>query len=142
MKTHIPKYMLGLVLCIAVTMLTACASTSYSTPTPAPSNTTPPSDGQAVTVNISALNYRFDTNNITVPAGANVTMIFDNKEAVPHNVAIYTSPAATDVIFKGEVITGPQTITYNFTAPTTPGNYFFRCDVHPTVMTGTFTVTP
>lgn len=144
MKTHFIKYVLGIVLFIAITMLTACASTSYSTPTPAPApnNTPPPSGGQAVTVNISALNYRFDTNKVTVPAGASVTMIFDNKEAVPHNVAIYTTPAATDVIFKGEVITGPQTITYNFTAPTTPGNYFFRCDVHPTVMTGTFTVTP
>ena len=141
MKRRFGKYMLGLVLCIAVIILTACGPTSYSTPAPAPNNAPPPSGGQAVTVNISALNYRFDTNNITVPAGANVTMIFDNKEAVPHNVAIYTSPSATDVIFQGEVITGPKTITYNFTAPTTPGDYFFRCDVHPTVMTGTFTVT-
>ena len=103
-------------------------------PAPAPG-------GQAVTVNISSLNYRFDKSNISVPAGANVTIVYENKEAVPHNVAIYTTPAATQVIFKGEVITGPKTITYNFTAPTTPGDYFFRCDVHPTVMTGTFTVT-
>jgi plastocyanin len=142
MKAHFGKQALILILGLTVAVLTACTSTSYSTPTPGTGNPPAPAPGgQAVTVNISALNYRFDKSNITVPAGANVTMVFDNKEAVPHNVAIYTTPAATEVIFKGEVITGPKTITYNFTAPTTPGAYFFRCDVHPAVMTGTFTVT-
>lgn len=151
MKAYSKKHALVLILGVMVAVLTACTSTSYSTPTPTPTlpstptqdaNTTPapaPS-GQAVTVNISAMNYRFDKSTITVPAGANVTMVFDNKEAVPHNVAIYTTSAANEVIFKGEIITGPKTITYNFTAPTTPGDYFFRCDVHPAVMTGTFTV--
>lgn len=37
-------------------------------------------------------------------------------------------------------MTGPATTTYTFTAPSTPGTYFFRCDVHPTVMTGQFIV--
>jgi plastocyanin len=158
MKEYSKKHALVLILGLMVAVLTACTSTSYSTPTPMPMHTpTPPSPsmptqdantppaqvpgGQSVTVNISALNYRFDKSNITVPSGANVTMVFDNKEAIPHNVAIYTTSAATEVIFKGEVITGPKTISYNFIAPTAPGDYFFRCDVHPTVMTGTFTVT-
>lgn len=148
MKLYFGKQALVLALGLMVVVLTACTSTPYSTPSPIPPpaiNTAPapaPAPiGQAVTVNISALNYRFDKSNITVPAGANVTMVFDNKEAVPHNVAIYTTSAATQVIFKGEVITGPKIITYNFTAPTTSGDYFFRCDVHPTVMIGTFTVT-
>lgn len=142
MKAYSKKYALVLMLGLMVALLTACMSTSYSTPTQdASTPPAPAAGGQAVTVNISALNYRFDKSNITVPAGANVTMVFDNKDAVPHNVAIYTTPAATEVIFKGEIITGPKTITYNFTAPATPGDYFFRCDVHPTVMTGTFTVT-
>jgi plastocyanin len=146
MRQYSKKHALVLILGVMVAMLTACTSTPYSapTPTPPPDTSTPPAPapgGQAVTVNISALNYRFDKSNITVPAGANVTMVFDNKEAVPHNVAIYTTSAAIEVIFKGEVITGPKTITYTFTAPTTPGDYFFRCDVHPAVMTGTFTVT-
>jgi len=142
MKAYSKKHALVLILGLMVAMLTACTYTPYSTPTQ--DTSTPPAPaagGQAVAVNISSLNYRFDKNNITVPAGANVTMVFDNKDAVPHNVAIYTTPAATEVIFKGEIITGPKTITYNFMAPATPGDYFFRCDVHPTVMTGTFTVT-
>ena len=83
----------------------------------------------------------FDQSTITVPAGASVTMNFDNKDSgVPHNFALYTDSSASKSIFVGQIITGPATITYKFTAPTTPGNYFFRCDVHPTAMTGTFVV--
>jgi len=144
MKKHVNKFLLILILILAATMSVACTSAQYNT-TPSGNNAASPSApspaSQKVTVNISALNYRFDTNNITVPAGADVTVIFNNKEAIPHNVAFYTSSAATEVIFRGDVISGPKSITYNFKAPTTPGTYFFRCDVHPTTMTGTFTVT-
>ena len=95
-----------------------------------------------MTISISAKNIAFDTKNITVPAGADVTVIFDNQDSgIPHNFAVYTTPAATSLIFRGDVVTGPKTIPYNFMAPTTPGTYFFRCDIHPTIMTGTFTVT-
>ena len=32
---------------------------------------------------------------------------------------------------------GPNDVErVSFTAPSTPGRYFFRCDVHPTLMTG------
>lgn len=58
---------------------------------------------------------------------------------MPHNIAFYTSPATT-VIYKGKTTTGVATITYTFDAPTTPGTYFFRCDVHPNTMTGEFIV--
>lgn len=142
MKRIFGKQALVLVLGVTVALLTACTSASYTIPTS--DTNTPPTTapvGQAVTVDISAQNIAFDKNTITVPAGANVTLVFNNKEAIPHNVAIYTTEAATEVIFVGQVITGPKTITYNFTAPTTPGTYFFRCDVHPSMMKGSFIVT-
>jgi plastocyanin len=83
----------------------------------------------------------FDKKVITVYAGSSVTIYFDNRDTVPHNFALYGTPSATlPAIFQGQVVTGPGTITYKFLAPVTPGNYFFRCDVHPGVMTGTFTV--
>jgi len=59
---------------------------------------------------------------------------------IPHNFAVYTDSSATNTIFKGQVITGPETVTYTFTAPAQAGTYFFRCDIHPTVMTGQFIV--
>ena len=104
--------------------------------------TTPPATGGEVTVRLVAKNIAFDKSQITVPAGAQVTMQFDNQDAgVPHNFALYTDSHATTRIFVGDFITGPKMVTYTFTAPSTPGNYFFRCDVHPETMTGTFMVT-
>jgi plastocyanin len=73
-----------------------------------------------VTVNLSARNIAFDKSTITVPAGANVTMNFDNQESIPHNFALYDNSQAENVIFKGEVITGPRTIVYNFDALENP----------------------
>jgi cytochrome c oxidase subunit II len=106
---------------------------SSTPPTPAP--------GVHVMVDLMAQNIMFDKSTITVPAGAEVMINFDNKDAgVPHNFALYTDSSATTLIFRGNIITGPKTITYTFTAPATPGNYFFRCDVHPTMMTGTLVV--
>jgi len=76
-----------------------------------------------------------------VPAGANVTVNFDNMDdGIPHNVAVYTNASAAEEIFVGETITGPAQTTYTFTAPDEPGTYFFRCDVHPQQMTGDFIV--
>ncbi len=76
-----------------------------------------------------------------MPAGANVTVNFNNMDSgIPHNFAVYTNSSATEKIFVGEIITGPVTTTYNFTAPEKPGTYFFRCDVHPEQMRGDFVV--
>ena len=114
-------------------------STAAPTPTPTP---TPTETGQSVTVNLVAHNIAFNMSTITVPAGASVTVNFDNQDSgIPHNFAVYTNSSATTEIFRGQIITGPATTTYHFTAPSTPGTYFFRCDVHPTSMTGSFVVT-
>ncbi|MCX6669499.1 MAG: cupredoxin domain-containing protein [Methanothrix sp.] len=94
-----------------------------------------------VTVGLIAKSIAFNTSTITVPAGARVTVNFDNQDAnVPHNFAVYDSANAKTTIFKGNIITGPKMIAYTFDAPTTPGTYFFRCDIHPTIMTGKFVV--
>lgn len=85
----------------------------------------------------------FSTNTLSVPAGAQVTIDFTNMDmGIPHNFAVYTNSSATSPIFIGQTIAGPSSAIYQFTAPSQPGSYFFRCDVHPMMMTGTFTVTP
>ena len=97
--------------------------------------------GNATVVGLSAKDIAFNVSTITVPAGANVTVHFTNEDSgIPHNFAVYTDSSATEKIFSGEIITGPATTTYNFTAPDKPGTYFFRCDVHPVQMTGNFVV--
>ena len=117
-----------------VALVAGCAAKVTPTPTPSPST-----GGNTITV--TAAGMAFDTSTITVSAGAHVTITFiNNDNGVPHNIAFYTSSAATTVIYKGARITGVSTVTYTFDAPTTPGTYFFRCDVHPSTMTGQFIV--
>jgi plastocyanin len=96
-----------------------------------------------VTSNLTAQNlgFTFNTGTITVPRNAMVTVNFSNMDSgVLHNFAVYTDSSATQAIFVGNIINGPSSTTYTFTAPATPGNYFFRCDTHPLQMTGTFIV--
>ncbi len=94
-------------------------------------------------IHLQAQNIKFNLSSISVPAGSLVTVFFKNLDSgTPHNFAVYDSSAAATVIFKGTIITGVASTTYTFTAPTTPGTYFFRCDVHPTIMFGNFIVTP
>ena len=95
---------------------------------------------ERATVAIAAENFGFSTETITVGAGAEVTIEFDNRDdGVPHNVSVYTDASAAEAIFVGEIVTGPARVTYTFTAPSEPGTYFFRCDVHPS-MNGAFVV--
>ena len=111
------------------------------TGTPAPEATTAPA---AQTVEIAAIpRMKFDKDTITVKAGSQVTLKFTNNDAgVPHNWAAYTDSTASTPIpgAKTEICTGPCQKQITFTAPSQPGDYFFRCDVHPAVMTGTLVV--
>jgi plastocyanin len=84
-----------------------------------------PESSESMTIDLVAENVAFDKSQITVPAGAMVTIVFENKESIPHNFALYETSAATMSLFVGEIISGPQTIEYTFTAPMEPGDYFF-----------------
>lgn len=96
-----------------------------------------------VVVNIMAKNIAFNMSTITAPAGAQVTVNFNSQDSgIQHNIAFYTDSSAATTIYKGPITTGSNMTTFTFTAPSTPGTYFFRCDVHPTQMIGQFAVTP
>jgi len=116
--------------------IAATATPTATAPTgTSPAGATPPG------INLVAKDTAFNMNTISVPAGAMVTINFDNQDpGMPHNFSVYTDSSATKSIFIGKVVTGPNSTQYMFTAPATPGNYFFRCDVHPTIMTGTLEV--
>ena len=92
--------------------------------------------GEAVA--IAAQGLAFDTEELSLPSGAPSVIAFDNQDAAPHNVSIYTESGG-EALFQGEVITGPDQIDYEVPSQE-PGEYFFQCDVHPTTMTGTVTV--
>lgn len=152
LKNFVPVILL-IVLLIAAGC-TSTTTTSVPTTTSAPTSGTTimtsaltmvpttaiPGAGQTTQLTLVAKNYAFDRASIAVPAGSKVQLVLDNQDSgVPHNIAIYSSSAATTVIFKGEIITGPMKTTYTFDAPTSPGTYYFRCDLHPN-MNGQFIV--
>ncbi|HOZ43860.1 MAG TPA: cupredoxin domain-containing protein, partial [Methanoculleus sp.] len=117
------------------------AATTTTAATNATTGATTAAGGGTATVDLTAQNIAFDKSTITVPAGAEVTVNFDNQDSgIPHNFAVYTDSSASQSIFKGDTITGPATTTYTFTAPADPGTYYFRCDVHPEQMNGDFVV--
>jgi hypothetical protein len=90
---------------------------------------------------VVAKDLKFDRSSIAAGSGAPVTITLDNQDAgVLHNIAFYTTRAATTRIAVGELFAGVATKDLAFTAPSSGGNFFFRCDVHPDTMTGTFIV--
>jgi plastocyanin len=86
---------------------------------------------------VSAENNEFDSPTITLTTGETTTVFFRNLDAMPHNIAIYTDDSASESLFAGETITD-DAVTYEVPA-LEPGEYFFRCDLHPD-MVGTVVV--
>lgn len=78
----------------------------------------------------------FVPDRLRAPAGEPFVLAFRNQDdAVQHNVSIYADPSAEEPVFVGELVMGPTTVSYRAPAMG-PGDYFFRCDVHP-AMDGT-----
>ena len=118
--------------------------TPPETPTETASPTEPPDDGGGggggePVATIVAVNILFDPTSFTIPAGEPSVVTMDNQDGgIPHNIAIYTDDTATESLFVGEIVTGPVSIDYELPA-LDAGEYYFRCDVHPTTMFGTVT---
>lgn len=98
-------------------------------------------DGEGTRLEISAEDsLSFSTGSLAAPAGQSFTVVFDNQDDVePHNFAIYTDDSASELIDGTAIETGPikQELAVGGLEA---GEYFFKCDVHPTTMTGTLTV--
>lgn len=92
---------------------------------------------------VTAQSLKFDTDTIELIAGVPSSITFVNKDAgTAHNLSFYTSDPLKDPsaenLFKGDLVTGPATVTYQI-PPLEAGTYYFRCDVHP-AMNGTLVV--
>jgi plastocyanin len=85
----------------------------------------------------------FDTKCLATTAGTPFSVTFQNQDSTLHNFEIYTDSTGatrlggasglTDLVAPG------ASATYQVDA-LKAGSYFFRCDVHPAQMTGTFIV--
>ena len=88
---------------------------------------------------LAAADVQFDTDELKFPAGEEVTLPFTNEDSAPHNFSIYEDEAATKDLFVGQNVDGGGSTEYTI-PPLKKGEYFFRCDLHPTSMTGTVAV--
>ncbi len=91
---------------------------------------------------VDAASKGFEQTSLSAPAGTAFTLAFHNMDSgVTHNVEIFDGADATaPKVFSGTLITGGLTADYAV-GPLDAGTYFFHCQVHPTTMTGTLTVT-
>jgi len=107
---------------------------------PAPSGSpaaSPAASTSGNVVNQTALNLKFGSATLSAPANQAFTIHFDNQEAgLPHDIQI--KEPAGNVIFKGDLVTGPTAVDYAVKA-LPAGSYTFSCSIHP-AMTGTLTV--
>lgn len=123
--------------------------TATSSPLPSPSATPASSPTPAATCEPSgaalqetAKGIAFEKICLAAPAGRTFTIAFTNADAgIMHDIHIFSANPTQDPnaqsLFIGEIITGPQTVTYQVGA-LPAGTYFFHCDVHPLQMQGTF----
>jgi plastocyanin len=88
---------------------------------------------------VTAQNIQFSTSTITLPDQPSTLTFHNDDPGTMHNIGIYEDQAYTKEAFKGTIVTGVATATYRIPA-LTPGTYYFKCDIHPT-MTGTVEVT-
>lgn len=124
----------------AAVIVAGVVAAGFGSHAPEPANATakePPKQS----VSLTAQSLKFSPTELTFSAGGPVSVAFTNKDAAPHNFVLVNGKDQTaPQIFRGEVISGPGSTTYTFTAPE-EGEFFFFCEVHPTTMSGTATVT-
>ncbi len=112
---------------------------AVGTPSPAPTEPAPtqsiPSETVELTVGTdTGTALQFEPGEVTVSAGAEVVLTFENRSTMPHNLTFEAPiPAATATIVDPGA---SETIT--FTAPAA-GEYVFVCTLHPG-MSGTLIV--
>jgi plastocyanin len=119
------RTLVALVAIVPGVVLAACGGSA-----PAAAPTYPP--GAIV---VTADSRTFDTSQLVVPADTTFTLVFVNKEADQHNIAIRTKAGFEgDLVFRFDPIS-VSTVTLEV-GPIAAGTYYFLCEVHPT-MTGT-----
>ena len=103
----------------------------------APTHPEEPTGGGSGGNVVSAEGVQFDTAELTLTAGEETELTFDNADTVEHNISIYEQDGGKE-LFTGDIIPGGQETTYSIPA-LDKGEYYFQCDVHP-AMNGSVTV--
>jgi plastocyanin len=96
--------------------------------------------GAATTsLKIVASNTKFDTDCLVATANQQLTLSYENKDQTNHGLVFLESHQSAEPFFRVDVFSGPKTQTFTIPAQK-PGTYAFHCQVHPSLMSGTFVV--
>jgi nitrite reductase (NO-forming) len=88
--------------------------------------------GGSSTLNVSAKNFKFSSAQLSVPAGATVTVDFSNQDSTEHSFTLDNGGGEADA-------DAGSSKSFSFTAPQS-GSLSFHCKYHPTTMKGTISV--
>lgn len=107
--------------------------------TPAPATSSPSDDPSGAVVEITVgtdtgAELKFEPGEVSVPAGADVRLTFENRSTVPHNLTFQGPPN----VATATIVAAGALETLEFEAPDT-GEYAFVCTLHPG-MAGTLLV--
>jgi plastocyanin len=95
--------------------------------------------GGGPTSEIAATNLQFSTATVRLPADSPATLTFDNRDTALHDFAIYEDDTAAKTLFTSEDVPPGSSVPMSI-PPLPAGNYYFRCNYHPTTMNGTVIV--
>ncbi len=130
-----PIFLALLVMGVALVVAAACNGDDDDGGETPVGGETPAAGGATAEIKMLPLNT-FDRSELTIAADTDVTITADNTDGT-HNFAVYTSDPAGggELIDQTEIHVAPfvDTVTVSLAA----GEYFYRCEVHPTIMTGT-----
>jgi plastocyanin len=141
---------------VAILAIAGCGSTAGAGWTFAPLGPTqPPSAsgapaspggtpaGMEIDVSTEQANpLAFEPATLDAPPDTLVTVVYNNNSALEHNINFFNGPDQTAPSLGATPrVTGPNAVrSVTFTTPSTPGDYYFWCDVHLAAMSGTLHV--
>lgn len=129
---------------LAVVAVAACGDDEKDSGGSTTAATTPAGDGDggAQEITITAKDFSFSPIESDVRAGE-ATVTLDNTGEATHTMTVYTDEEYTEVVDGADTGNVAAGETGQFTTAFEDGaEYFFRCEIHPTQMTGELTVEP
>jgi plastocyanin len=117
---------------------TSSSATTRAT-TPAGGATT--GGGEAAgetTAEVTAEDFNFDPKSFSVAAGEEVTVTLDNKGSATHTLTVFKDEGFTEPVAGADTKNVSAGSKGEFKTTFTAGEYYFRCQRHPTQMQGEF----
>lgn len=128
----VPRWLYAAYLILPVFALLYVFNAADFTPkAPAKPKATHAAEGGSTKATITAQNIAFGKPKLLLTADSEVTVEFDNKEAVVHNFSVWEDDSTTTKIAATETFTGPASKSVSFKTPAAGSKLYFNCTVHP-----------